>query len=321
MSAIPSPAIEAVGLTKRFGVAEAVSDLSFTVPSGSVTGLVGPDGAGKSTTLRMLLGLAAPTSGHATVAGRPFAELEWPARTVGAALDGRNAHPQRTALDHLLVYCAAISVPDTRAHEVLAAVGLTPDARQRVGGYTTGMRQRLALATALLGDPRILVLDEPANGLDPEATAWLREFLRAFAHTGRTVLVSSPDVRVLDQAVDRLVVVDRGTLVYDGTVDDLRSRHGGRVLVAASDPATLALTLGAHGYTDAQLMPDGRLAVRGASSTTVTDLAAAAAVHVFGCDLEQVALDQIVASMLSRRHAGPIYAAPHSYAPGSGVGR
>lgn len=309
-----APAVEAVGLTKQFGAVHAVSELSFTVPVGSITGFVGPNGSGKTTTLRMLLGLVAPTAGHSTVEGVPFGELRDPARTVGAALDSLSLHPKRTALAHLLVYAAAIGVPDDRAAEVLALVGLDSVARQRAGTFSLGMRQRLALATALLGDPHILVLDEPANGLDPEGIAWLREFLRAFARTGRTVLVSSHLLRELEQTVDRLVIVNRGTLVYQGGIDDLRARHSARVFVAASDPATLALALGAKGFTDAQLMPDGRLAVRGIPEVTVTGIASSAGVHVFGITTEHVDLEQVFLSMTAGQYAAQPYA-PQQYGP------
>ncbi|MFD4291978.1 ABC transporter ATP-binding protein [Rhodococcus sp. NPDC058505] len=299
------PAVDVVGLTKTFGASVAVSNLSFTVPVGSITGFVGPNGAGKTTTLRMLLGLVAPTSGYATVAGLPFTELPHPARTVGVLLDSQSMHPARSGLAHLLVYAAAIGVPDDRAGEVLTTVGLGPAARQKVDAYSLGMRQRLALATALLGDPQILVLDEPANGLDPEGIAWLRQFLRAFAATGRTVLMSSHLLGELEQTVDRLVIVDRGSLVYQGGVDELRAAHSARVLVAASDPATLALALGARGVTDAQVMPDGRLAVRGADEPAIAAAAAAAGVRIFGIATERVDLEQVFLSMTSGRFAAP----------------
>ncbi|MGW6692294.1 ABC transporter ATP-binding protein [Rhodococcus sp. NPDC054953] len=299
------PAVDVVGLTKTFGASVAVSNLSFTVPVGSITGFVGPNGAGKTTTLRMLLGLVAPTSGYATVAGLPFTELPHPARTVGVLLDSQSMHPARSGLAHLLVYAAAIGVPDDRAGEVLTTVGLGPAARQKVDAYSLGMRQRLALATALLGDPQILVLDEPANGLDPEGIAWLRQFLRAFAATGRTVLMSSHLLGELEQTVDRLVIVDRGSLVYQGGVDELRAAHSARVLVAASDPATLALALGARGVTDAQVMPDGRLAVRGADEPAIAAAAAAAGVRIFGIATERVDLEQVFLSMTFGRFAAP----------------
>ncbi|TQF65568.1 ATP-binding cassette domain-containing protein [Rhodococcus spelaei] len=306
------PAIEAIGLSKQFNTVHAVSDLSFTVPTGSITGFIGPNGSGKTTTLRMLLGLIAPTSGSSTVAGVPFAALPQPARTVGAVLDSLSLHPNRTALGHLLVYSAAIGVTDERARHVLALVGLEQAARQRAGTFSLGMRQRLALATALLGDPRILVLDEPANGLDPEGIAWLRDFLRAFAESGRTVLVSSHILREVEQIVDRLVIVNRGSLVYQGGIEDLRRSHSARVLVAASDPARLALALGAEGLTDAQVLPDGRLAVRGAAEQTVAGIAAAADVKIFGSTIEQVDLEQVFLSMTAGQYAAQHYGPPLS---------
>ncbi|MGW0044610.1 ABC transporter ATP-binding protein [Rhodococcus sp. NPDC003348] len=309
------PALETVGLTKRFGAVEAVSNLSFAVPAGSITGFVGPNGSGKTTTLRMLLGLVAPTAGYSTVTGIPFTELPHPARTVGVVLDSLSVHPRRTALAHLLVYAAAIGVPDARAREALTTVGLEPAARQKVATFSLGMRQRLALATALLGDPRILVLDEPANGLDPEGIAWLREFLRAFAAAGRTVLVSSHILRELEQTVDRLVIVNRGALVYQGGMDELRAGHSARVFVAASDPATLALALGAQGFTDAQVMPDGRLAVRGVPEPTIAGLAASAGVRIFGASTEHVDLEQVFLSMTSGQYTAQLPGPSSPYPP------
>ena len=308
-------AIEAVGLTKQFGPSHAVSNLSFQVPAGSITGFVGPNGAGKTTTLRMLLGLVAPTSGHATIGGVPFRDLPHPARTVGAVLDSLSVHPKRTALDHLLIYAAAIGVPDGRAHEVLSLVGLASAAHQKVATHSLGMRQRLALATALLGDPQILVLDEPANGLDPEGMAWLREFMRAFAAAGRTVLVSSHLLRELEQSVDRLVIVNRGSLVYQGEMEELRARHSARVFVTSSDPSALALALASQGLTDAQMMPDGRLAVRGAPVPTIAAVATSAGVTVFGADTENVDLEQVFLAMTSGQYAAQPFAAPSQYPP------
>ncbi|MFC9786194.1 ABC transporter ATP-binding protein [Rhodococcus sp. NPDC127528] len=304
------PAVEAFGLSKQFNTVHAVSDLSFTVPTGSITGFIGPNGSGKTTTLRMLLGLIEPTSGRSTIAGLPFAALPQPGRTVGAVLDSLSLHPNRTALGHLLVFAAAIGVPDERARQILALVGLEQAARQRAGTFSLGMRQRLALATALLGDPQILILDEPANGLDPEGIAWLRDFLRAFAESGRTVLVSSHILREVEQTVDRLVIVNRGTLVYQGGIDDLRRTHSARVLVAASDPARLALALGAAGFTDAQVLPDGRLAVRGAVEQVVAGIAESAGVTVFGSTTEPVDLEQVFLSMTAGQYAAQHYGPP-----------
>ncbi|SEL87240.1 ABC transporter ATP-binding protein [Rhodococcus maanshanensis] len=305
-------ALEAIGLTKRFKTVDAVSDLSFTVPQGSITGFLGPNGAGKTTTLRMLLGLIRPTAGSATVAGVPFAELTQPARVVGAVLDSLSLHPNRTALGHLLVYTAATGLPDSRARQVLALVGLEQAANQKAGTFSLGMRQRLALATALLGDPQMLVLDEPANGLDPEGIAWLREFLRAFARSGRTVLVSSHILREVEQTVDRLVIVNEGRLVYQGGIDELRRSRQGRILIAGSDPATLAIALAANGITDAQVLPDGRLAVTGAELDTIAAIAQPAGVRIFGATAEPVDLEQVFLSMTSGRYAAE-YPPGHPY--------
>jgi ABC-2 type transport system ATP-binding protein len=307
------PAIEAVALTKQFGAAHAVSNLSFQVPAGSITGFVGPNGAGKTTTLRMLLGLVTPTAGYATIAGVPFGQLRQPARVVGAVLDSRGAHPKRSTIDHLRVYAAAIGVPDHRADEVMAMVGLASAARQKVATHSLGMRQRLALATALLGDPHILVLDEPANGLDPEGMAWLREFLHAYASVGRTVLVSSHLLRELEQSVTRVVIVNRGTLVYQGGMEELRARHSARVFVTSSDPSALALALAAQGIVDAQMMTDGRLAVRGAPVHTIGAVAESAGVTVFGADTENVDLEQVFLAMTSGQYTAQPFTPPQPF--------
>ena len=213
--------VSAVGLTKRFGDLTAVNDLSFELEAGSVTGFLGPNGAGKTTTLRMLLGLARPTRGQALVFGRPFTELEQPAARVGAVLEASDLHPGRTGRDHLRVLARAAGVPQSRVDEVLALVDLTGAAERRAGGYSLGMRQRLGLAAALLGAPELLVLDEPANGLDPEGVRWLRDSLRAFAMQGGTVLVSSHHLAEVAQTVDRVMIIDRGRLVAESTLEEL----------------------------------------------------------------------------------------------------
>jgi ABC-2 type transport system ATP-binding protein len=222
------------GLTKDFGRLRAVDNLSFTVEQGSVTGFLGPNGAGKTTTLRMILGLAAPTSGVGTIGGRRYVDLTDPARSVGAVLEATSFLPERSARNHLRVFCAAAGVDDRRADELLALVGLTGVARSPVTSYSLGMRQRLSLATALIGDPRVLILDEPANGLDPQGMAWLRELLRQMADAeGRAVLVSSHVLSEVEQIVDRVVIIARGRLVYDGT---LRELPGGREAVVLRTP-------------------------------------------------------------------------------------
>lgn len=218
--------IVAAGLTKRFGEVTAVDKLSFTAGPGMVTGFLGPNGAGKTTTLRMLLGLAAPDSGTATISGRRFRELRDPGRTAGAVLEATGFHPGRSGLDHLLVYCTACGYPADRAGEVLDLVGLGGAGRRKVRGYSLGMRQRLALATALLGDPAVLVLDEPSNGLDPEGIAWLRGLLRGHADSGRTVLFSSHALAEVEKLADRAVIVSAGRVAAEGTLAELTAQHG-----------------------------------------------------------------------------------------------
>ena len=213
--------IVASGLTKTFGPVTAVDDVSFTVEPGTVTGFLGPNGAGKTTTLRMLLGLVTPDSGAATISGRPYPDLTEPAGLVGATLEATGFHPARTGRDHLRVYCTVNGYPSSRADDVLTAVGLTDAARRKVGSYSLGMRQRLALAAAMLGDPAVLVLDEPANGLDPEGIAWMRHHLRAMADQGKTVLVSSHVLSEAQQLVDHVVILRRGRVVHQGALTDL----------------------------------------------------------------------------------------------------
>jgi ABC-2 type transport system ATP-binding protein len=223
------PAIAVTGLVKAYGRIRAVDDLSFTAGYGRVVGFLGPNGAGKSTTLRMLLGLVTPTAGVATIDGRPYRELTEPARTVGALLGADAAHPGRSGRDHLRVLACAAGIPAQRADKLVDQVGLGPAARRRVDGYSLGMRQRLGLAAALLGDPRVLVLDEPANGLDPAGIHWLRDLLRAAAAEGRAVLISSHVLSEVSQAVDDVVIIRAGRLVRQAPVADLLTR-GGRSL-------------------------------------------------------------------------------------------
>ena len=214
-------AIEARGLTKRFGPVDAVRDLSFTVEPGTVTGFLGPNGAGKSTTMRMLLGLIEPDEGTAMMLGARYREMAEPLRAVGAALDNQSFHPKRRARSHLRALAAAGGIENARVDEVLALVELESAARRRVGGFSLGMRQRLALASALLGRPTVLLLDEPANGLDPAGIRWLRRFLRAYADDGGTVFVSSHLLGEISQLADRVIVIDRGRLVTQGSVAEL----------------------------------------------------------------------------------------------------
>jgi ABC-2 type transport system ATP-binding protein len=248
-AAVEPVRVDVRGLTKSFGEVHAVTDLSFTVEPGSVTGFLGPNGAGKTTTLRMLLGLLAADSGTATFNGTPYADLAEPVRTVGAVLETA-FHPARSGRNHLRVYCRAAGLPLARADQALVQVGLADAANRRAGGYSLGMRQRLALATALLGDPAVLVLDEPANGLDPEGIQWLRGFIRHLAHDqGRTVLVSSHLLSEVEQTVDRVVIVGAGRLVREGSMAQLRSGAdgAGTVLVRSPEAGRLAQELRADG--------------------------------------------------------------------------
>jgi ABC-2 type transport system ATP-binding protein len=211
------------GLTKDFGSIRAVDDLTFTVAPGRVVGFLGPNGSGKTTTLRALLGLVRPTGGRALVDGRPYRELPHPARAVGAVLEARAFDRGRTARDHLRVLATEARVPHSRIGEVLDLVGLGHAAERRAGGFSLGMAQRLALAGALLGDPAALILDEPLNGLDPGGVRWLRSFLRGLAAEGRTVLVSSHMLAEIEQGADEVVIIDGGRLLDHGRVDEIRA--------------------------------------------------------------------------------------------------
>jgi len=208
--------VEVRGLTKTFGPVTAVHDVSFTARAGRVTGFLGPNGSGKTTTLRILLGLVRPTSGTALIGGMPYARLPRPRRTVGAVLETTGFHPGRRARDHLRVIAAAANIPDRRVADVLDQVDLTSAARRRVGEFSLGMRQRLGLAAALLGDPETVLLDEPANGLDPAGMAWLRTFLRGLAGEGRTVVIASHVLSEVAQTVDDVVIVSAGRLRFAG---------------------------------------------------------------------------------------------------------
>lgn len=267
--------IEIQSLTKRFGGTTAVDDLSFRVEPGVVTGFLGPNGAGKTTTLRSLLGLVKPTSGRATFDGRSYTELGDPLRVVGTALEASSFHPGRTGRDHLRVAAAAGGIPDSRVDEVLEWVGLGPAGRRRAGGYSLGMRQRLGLAFALLGDPGSLVLDEPINGLDPEGIRWIRGFLRSLAAEGRTVLVSSHLLSEVQQTVDRVVIISQGRLAYQGTLDGLETGVA-RVHVDAADRDGLARALAVAG-AQAEATADG-FHVSGLDAARIGEVAHAAGV-------------------------------------------
>jgi ABC-2 type transport system ATP-binding protein len=287
--------IEAAGLTKRFGDLVAVDELSFTAPAGRVTAILGPNGAGKTTTFRMLLGLARPTGGRALVEGRPYAELERPRQTVGAVLDSSGFHPARTGRDHLRVIATAGGIPRARVDELLAFVGLARAADRRVGGYSTGMRQRLAVAAALLGDPGAVVLDEPTSGLDPEGVAWMRRLLRELAADGRCVLLASHLLAEVVQTADRVLIIARGRALREADVASLDGAV--ELAVRVDDPESLARVLAAQDGVEVSATGDGRLVVRGATAEEVGRTAARIGATVFelsslstGKSLEQLYL-------------------------------
>ncbi len=280
-------------LSKRFGAVDAVDGLTFTVEPGAVTGFLGPNGSGKTTTLRMILGLVTPTAGEARINGVPFTELAQPARAVGAVLEAQGFHPARTARAHLLACAAAIGVSDAAVEHALGTVGLGDAGGRAVGEYSLGMRQRLALAVALLGDPQVLVLDEPGNGLDPEGIAWLRAFLRAFAGHGRSVLVSTHLLAEVEQTADHLVVISRGRCVYQGPLAQLQASRRARVLVYCSAPVQLADALARTGVLEIDTLPDGRLGVAGTDPVHVGDVALASGVAIYGLTQEKIELEQL----------------------------
>jgi ABC-2 type transport system ATP-binding protein len=289
-----SHAIEVDGLTKRFGDFLAVDDLSFTVSEGAVTGFLGPNGAGKTTTLRMVLGLVSPTAGTATIAGQPYASLERPFQQLGAALETSSFHPGRTARDHLRVVAAAAAIPVERVDEVLAEVGLADAADRRAGKFSLGMRQRLSLASALLGSPRILVLDEPANGLDPEGVHWLRQFLRAFADRGGTVLVSSHLLAEVALLVDDVVIVARGRLVTQSSLAELSRGAASGIRVRSPQVVALGDALAAKGIAS-DIRDGDTLVAHDTTSESVGVIASTSGIVIYemtatGFDLEELFL-------------------------------
>lgn len=286
-----APGIDVEHLTKRFGAVTAVDDLSFEVRPGAVTGFLGPNGSGKTTTLRMLLGLVTPTAGHAHVGGRPYTALERPARHLGAALEASSFHPGRTGLGHLRTLAPQVGVDDARCRELLELVGLTAAADRRVLGYSMGMRQRLGLAAALLGDPGVIVLDEPANGLDPQGIVWLRSLLRSFAAEGRTVLVSSHVLKEVQSTVDDVVIITGGRLVHASPLSGLEDLA--EKLVVVRTPAGEAFERLASERAW-HLTHDGdALLVRGASGHDVGSAAFAAGVELHQLTDRSVELEDV----------------------------
>jgi ABC-2 type transport system ATP-binding protein len=295
-------AITIQGLTKRFGEVVAVDDLSFQVDHGTVVGFLGPNGAGKTTTLRMLLGLVTPTAGSARIDGKPYRELADPIRHVGAVLEASGFHPGRSARNHLRVIATAAGLPLARADQVLDQVGLTQAARRRVGGFSLGMRQRLGLATALLGDPQVLILDEPANGLDPEGVHWLRGLLRQLADQGRTVLVSSHVLAEVAQTVDQVVIITRGRLVTQSTLAALTARTDQLVRVRTPQAETLRSLLAARGI---QADPDGtdQLLAAGTTTEAVGQTAAVAGIVIYEMSAQRSNLEDVFLQLTSHQGA------------------
>jgi len=289
-------------LTKVFGTIRAVDRLSFSVEPGSVTGFLGPNGAGKTTTLRMILGLVRPTAGNSTISGLPYYRIHNPMTVVGAALEAASFHPARTGRNHLRILCAAARLPDRRADEVLDLVGLHDAGRRKVRGYSMGMRQRLGLAATMLGDPRILLLDEPANGLDPEGIRWLRGFFRYLAGEGRTVLVSSHLLNEVQEFADRVVILNRGQLVRQGSIAELTA-GADTVVVRSPRPEPLIEALIAAGRR-----PDRAdattLRIRGIDIAQVGHLAFTAGVELHELSTERFDLEQLFFALTEGAHVG-----------------
>ena len=284
--------IVVAGLTKRYGELTAVDDLSFTVEPGRVTGFLGPNGAGKTTSLRMVLNLVMPTAGTATIGGLRYADLAEPATVVGAVLEASSAHKGRTGRNHLRACCLTVGLPLSRADEVLEQVGLMPAADRKFKGYSLGMKQRLGIAAAMLGDPQVLILDEPANGLDPEGIRWMREFLQSLAGKGRTVLVSSHLLSEMQALADDVVIVAAGRLIRQGAVAEVLASTTGesRVRVDTPEPEKLAAALQRLGAT---VTGTGLLTVDGVSAATIGDAALAAGVAVHQLITERPDLEEV----------------------------
>ncbi len=301
--------IECKSLTKHFGRLVAVDNLTFTVQQGTVVGFLGRNGAGKTTTLRMLLGLVTPTEGSAAIDGRPYRDLPDPLHTVGAVLDSAGFHPGRTAQAHLRAQALAGAAPPSRIGEVLELVGLPHVANRRVGTFSLGMRQRLGLATALLCNPQVLVLDEPANGLDPEGVRWLRELLRGLAAEGRTVLVSSHILAEVAQTVDSVLIVDKGQLVAQSSLDALLRRTKPAVRIRTSRPEALARALASPGASATVIAAD-RVEVSGASAEAIGTVAADQGIPIFEATVQIPDLEDIFLKLTSESSAETPKAVP-----------
>jgi ABC-2 type transport system ATP-binding protein len=287
-------------LTKHYGKVKAVDNLSFAVEPGRVTGFLGPNGAGKTTTLRMILNLVTPTSGAATIGGQRYSDLDHPVRDVGAILEASSAHKGRTGRNHLRIICAAAGLPLSRADEMLELVGLTPAAKRKFRGYSLGMRQRLGIATAMLGDPRVLILDEPANGLDPEGIRWMRDLLRSLADQGRTILVSSHLLSEMEVLADDVVIIAGGKLVTQGSIDKVLNgmAHSERVRVRTPDPDRLAMAVSAEATRD-----NGALLFTGVTAAQVGEAALSAGVVLHELVTEKPDLEDVFLELTAGKAA------------------
>jgi ABC-2 type transport system ATP-binding protein len=281
----------AAGLTKRYGAVTAVEDLTFTVPAGQVTGFLGPNGAGKSTTMRLILGLDTPDSGTVTVGGRPYPAYRRPLFQAGALLEAKACHGGRTARNHLLCLAASNGIPRARVEEVLDLTGLAGAARRRAGGFSLGMSQRLGIAAALLGDPPVLMLDEPVNGLDPEGVVWIRTLLRSLAAQGRTVLLSSHLMSEMAVTADRLIIIGRGRLIAQASMAEFLAAGPGAAVTARSPQAAeLAALLAARGAAVTRRGAD-TLTVTGTTAGAVGELASQHAITLTGLSEQQATLE------------------------------
>lgn len=289
------------GLTKHYRKVKAVDNLSFTVQPGRVTGFLGPNGAGKTTTLRMILNLVTPTAGTATIGGRRYSEFHDPLRQVGAILEASSAHKGRSGRNHLRIVCAAAGLPLSRADEMLELVGITPAAKRKFRGYSLGMRQRLGIAMAMLGDPRVLILDEPANGLDPEGIRWMRDLLRRLADEGRTILVSSHLLSEMELLADDVLIIAAGKLVTHGTVDSVVNgmSHAERVRVRTPDADKLVAVL-----TDAKVTREnGALLFTGVGAPAVGAAALKAGVELHELVTERPDLEEVFLELTAGKAA------------------
>jgi ABC-2 type transport system ATP-binding protein len=284
--------IEAIGLSKRYGTTLAVDDLSFTVPAGQVTGFLGPNGAGKSTTMRLILGLDAPTAGSVTVNGRPYAGYRRPLLEVGALLEARAAHGGRSAYNHLRCLALSNGISRSRARQVLDQVGLRTVAGKRAGGFSLGMGQRLGIAAALLGDPKVLVFDEPVNGLDPEGVLWIRTLLKSLAAEGRTVFISSHLMSEMALTADRLIIIGRGRLIAETTMEDLlQGASGNHLRVRSPEAGQLARLLAAQG-ADVVRQGDDTLRITEATSDAVGEIARSNGLTLTELSAHQMSLEE-----------------------------